>query len=171
LKGYTLRVATEEDLDTLVEHRRRMFEEMRHPTERELDAADRTYRAWARKRLRSGQLRCLLVSDRSGKVVAGGCVWLRDVQPAPGRPGGRMPYLMYMYTEPGSRRKGLASLIVKQSMEWARSQGYARMTLHASEVGREVYSKLGWERSWEMRADLSQPSVRVRTATAGRARS
>ena len=171
MNPYRVRPATLGDIPVLARQRHSMFVDMHTPSRKDLAVHDAAFPSWARREMRAGRLHCFLVEDRSGSVLGGGALWLREVQPYPGFGGGMVPYLMSMYTEPGSRRKGLASLIVKQSMEWARSQGYARMTLHASEVGREVYWKLGWERSWEMRADLSKPSVRVRTATAGRARS
>ena len=172
MKGFRVAEAAAKDIEVLVRQRHMMFEEMRHPSEAQHRAADSTYRRWARSRLRSGKLRGVLVIAPGGKVAAGGCVWLREVQPAPGRAARVMPYLMSMYTEPEFRRRGLASLIVKDSMNWARKNGYARMTLHASEAGRRVYSRLGWDRSWEMRADLSGPSVRRKKgATAARARS
>ena len=172
MKGYRVRGATAKDLETLVRQRHKMFEEMRQPSEKEHRVADKAYRTWAREKMKSGLLRCLLVTDSSGKVVSGGCAWLREVQPAPGRPLSTMPYLMSMYTEPAFRRRGLAGLIVRGLMEWARDRGYARMTMHASEAGRGLYSELGWERSWEMRVDLPKASARrEKGPIAARARS
>jgi GNAT superfamily N-acetyltransferase len=77
---------------------------------------------------------------------------------------------MSMYTEPEFRRKGFATLIVKEAMSWARRNGYARMSLHASKAGRSVYDKLGWERSWEMRVDLEETKNHTGRAHAVRAR-
>jgi len=172
LKGFKVAKATGKDVEVLVRQRHMMFEEMRHPSKEEHRVGDETYRSWARAKLRSGELLGLLVMSPDGRVVAGGCVWLREVQPAPGRTSGVMPYLMSMYTEPEFRRRGLATLVVGKAMDWARMGGYDRMTLHASEPGKEVYSRLGWERSWEMRADLTgKPARRKGPATASRARS
>lgn len=117
-----------------------------------LPADDRRYAAWARARMKSGTFAGFLVESR-GAVVAGGCVWLQPRQPRPGFHG-RLPYLLSMFTEPAHRGRGLATRIVRAATAWCRSRGFRRMTLHASIPGRRVYSKLGWQRTWEMALDL-----------------
>jgi len=47
-------------------------------------------------------------------------------------------------------------MVVKEAIEWCRRNKYERLMLHASEMGRKVYSKLGFKRTWEMRLDLAQ---------------
>jgi len=150
MKGFKLRRATMRDIDVLVDQRHRMYEDMRRRSKEEHAVGDRAYKTWALKRMRKGELVCFLAEDSSGRAVAGGCLWLREEQPGPGYPGGRIPYLMSMYTEPQSRRRGLASLVVKEAMRWSRKEGYEWMTLHASKTGRKVYRNLGWKRSWQM---------------------
>jgi len=59
-----------------------------------------------------------------------------------------------MYTEPKFRGRGLATRIVNEAMRWSKRNGHAVMTLHASKQGRSVYSRLRWERTWEMRVRL-----------------
>lgn len=161
--------ATEKDIEVLVHQRHEMFEDIRHRSREEHRIGDESYRTWAIGRLRRRLLRCFLVTDVRGTIVAGGCVWLREEQPGPGFPSGPRPYLMSMYTEPRFRRKGIASLIVGEALRWARNNGYESMTLHASKAGRKVYSKLGWKRTWEMEFDL-EPEGKTRI-TAVRARS
>jgi GNAT superfamily N-acetyltransferase len=89
--------------------------------------------------------------------VAGGAIWLRETPPRLNFRGGKIPYLLSFYTEPGYRERGLATLIVKEAMKWARARGYPWMTLHASPAGRRVYEKLGWEGTTEMRYRFSTP--------------
>ena len=76
------------------------------------------------------------------------------VQPRPHRESRVQPYLLSMYTEPDFRRRGVASMVVKEAIEWCRRNKHERLMLHASEMGRGVYSKLGFKRTWEMRLDL-----------------
>jgi GNAT superfamily N-acetyltransferase len=146
---FRVRAATPRDIDVLVEHRRNMFVEMVRPTRDQLEVLEASYRKWAPEMMRRRLLHGYIVTS-GRKVVASGCVWLRDVQPSPGRPAGKVPYLLSVYTVPELRRNGLASMIVKEAMEWSRKKGYHKMVLHASRTGRKVYSKLGWERTWEM---------------------
>jgi len=56
-----------------------------------------------------------------------------------------------MYTEPRSRGLGVASGVVEKALEWCRKNRFSQLRLHASEMGRNVYLKHGFERTWEMR--------------------
>ena len=66
------------------------------------------------------------------------------------------PYLLSMYTEPRSRGLGVASGVVKKALEWCRKNRFAQLRLHASEMGRKVYLKHGFERTWEMRRRIKK---------------
>ena len=90
------------------------------------------------------RLVCYVAVTEDEKVVAGGAIWLRENHPSPGFAGGKIPYLLSFYTDPQYRGRGLATLIVKEAMKWARERGYPWMTLHASPMGRGIYEKLGW---------------------------
>ncbi len=111
-----------------------------------LDAADRAYRKWARPRLRSGKLKGWIVEDGRGDVAGSGCVWLRPVQPGPETLGLVQPYVLSMYTEPGSRHRGVASLVVRSAADWCRRRGFLLMRLHASRMGRGLYKQFGLKR-------------------------
>lgn len=164
-----LRIATLDDLDILVQHRRAMFEALEEGTPDVLDAHDAAYRRWARTRLKNGTLAGFVVEAR-GAPVASGCAWLQPIQPGPGRLELVQPYLMSMWTHPAFRGKGIARRIVRAAMKWARERGHARMSLHAAPMGRGVYAALGFERTWEMRALLT-PRAPRRSPRAGPARS
>jgi len=151
---FTLREATEEDLDALAEQRNSMYRDMN--PDLAFDPADHAtrYKAWARKLMRRKKLIPFLVTDSAGNPVAGGTVWIRENQPSPRYPVTEMPYLMSMYTDPAYRRKGLATMIVKHAIKLARARGYPRLVLHASEMGEPVYARLGFQRTTEMRLAL-----------------
>ncbi len=87
-------------------------------------------------------------------------MWLQPIQPNPKRTDMLQPYLLSMYTEPEFRRRGVASMVVSKAIEWCGKKGYGRLMLHASEMGRSVYKKFGFRRTWEMRLDLEQSSAR-----------
>ncbi len=153
------------DLELLVRHRRGMWNDMKVGESSELDVADRAYRVWARQRLKNGSLSGWIVEDGRGRVAGSGCLWLRSVQPFPGATGPVEPYLLSMYTDPGFRHKGVASLVVKSAAEWCKRKRYPLMRLHASRMGRGLYKQFGFERSWEMRLRLKkQPANRKKRA-------
>ncbi|HEV8593996.1 MAG TPA: GNAT family N-acetyltransferase [Thermoplasmata archaeon] len=165
-KGYRVRRATLRDLGVLVRHRRGMWRDISKSTEAQFDAADPVWRRWARDRMRNGTLIAFVAVAPDGHAAASGCVWLRRNQPMPRLPDPTVPYLLSMYTEPADRGRGLATKIVEAALRWSRAKGFPIMILHASQYGRSLYEKLGFERTWEMRVGLVKPT---RASSRGRA--
>ncbi|HZW85419.1 MAG TPA: GNAT family N-acetyltransferase [Nitrososphaerales archaeon] len=158
MEKYTVRSAAKSDIDVIVHQRNEMFRAIHPELAHTLEAYGRQFRRWAIAELRKKKLVCFLVEDSDGNVVAGGSIWLKPTQPSPRVPGSERPYLMSMYTEPSHRRKGLATILVRHAIRWSKAHGYRRLELHASDEGREVYARLGFERTWEMRLDLTKLS-------------
>lgn len=144
------------DLDALVHQRREMWKALGIKNGEMHDRGDRIYKRWARARLKNHQLMAWIVKSSDGRVAGGGCIWVQPVQPRPHRASMVQPYLLSMFTEPDFRRRGVASMVVKEAIKWSRRNKYERLMLHASEMGRKVYSQLGFKRTWEMRLDLAQ---------------
>lgn len=155
MSEFRIRRASIRDLRTLVHHRHAMLAEMSPATPAQLAATDRAYGRFVRREMKARRLFCYLVETEEGSVAAGGAIWLRETPPRIDFPGGRVPYLMSMYTEPAHRGKGLATLIVKEAIRWSRDGGYPWVTLHASAAGRGLYEKLGWEATPEMRYKIT----------------
>jgi GNAT superfamily N-acetyltransferase len=150
----SVRAAGSRDIDALVHQRRAMWEDMGIRNDELHEKGDRVYRRWARARLRNRQLMGWVVRSSDGRIAGGGCLWLQPVQPRPHRLSMVQPYLLSMFTEPEFRGRGVASMVVREAIEWCRRMGYERLTLHASKMGRGVYSRLGFKPSREMRLDL-----------------
>lgn len=150
LPSFKIRRATARDIDLLVEHRIGMFRDMAVGTEKELETMKKSYRPWALDLMGRRLFHGYIVTTKEGEAAASGCVWLREMQPSPGHPAGLIPYIMAVYTDPRFRRRGLATMVMEEAMAWGRKKGYDRALLHASRAGRRVYSRLGWERTWEM---------------------
>jgi GNAT superfamily N-acetyltransferase len=165
---FKVRRATEADLDVLANHRNLMFKEMFRDLPLDYRGYEKRFKTWARKMLRARRLIPFLVTDHDGKVVAGGSLWLRENHPSPRYRGTLQPYLMSMFTEPAYRRRGLATLIVKEAIDWSRKHGYSRLVLHASDMGEPVYAKLGFERTSEMRLFLDSAHLGIRSPSHAR---
>jgi GNAT superfamily N-acetyltransferase len=152
---FQIRRATLKDLETLVEQRHRMFEDLRPRTPAEHVIGDEAYRKFVPDMLQKRRFAAFLAITEEGRPVAGACVWLKEMQPHPGttRPK-KSPYLMSVYTMPEYRGLGLARRLVKEAMKWSKRKGFLQMSLHASRMGRHLYKDLGWERTWEMRINL-----------------
>ena len=160
-RSLRVRKATLKDLETLVHQRRAMWADLGVKGKARHNAADGIYKRWAGTRIRNRQLIAWLVEGRDREIAGGGCVWLQPVQPSPRKPSTLQPYLLSMYTEPRFRRRGVASMIVLAAIDWCRKQGFPRLTLHASNMGRGVYEKLGFNRTWEMRLDFDPLAKRT----------
>ena len=142
------------DFSILREHRSALHEELRHRTKLEHRNGDRAYRKllieMSRKRRFIGFLAYV-----NGDLAGSGCVWLRESTPNPVRKQLQTyPYLLSMYTIPAYRSKGVATAIIKEAMKWSKNHGQPTLLLHASDMGRHVYSKLGFTDTHEMRIRL-----------------
>ncbi|HEY4689814.1 MAG TPA: GNAT family N-acetyltransferase [Anaerolineae bacterium] len=154
-----LREATPADIPVLVNHRRRMSEDIavmadeRHEP-RDLDRMDSAYGEHLRTHLDDGSLRAWVI-ESDGRIVASGAVSFFSWLPRPRDSTERLAYLHSMYTEPEYRRRGLARRIVQAAIDACRAAGMHRLTLHASEAGRSVYQSLGFLPTNEMRLTLT----------------
>ena len=158
-QGYNLREATPADIPTLVNHRRRMFEDMASAGGTlfdlaALDAMDVAYAAHLSLRLVDGVERAWVI-ESGDRIVASGAVLLSEWLPRPSDLTGRLAYLHSVYTLPEYRQRGLARWIVETAIDFCRAQGLRRLVLHASRDGRPLYEAIGFVPTNEMRLVLS----------------
>ena len=150
MEPYRIRPASTSDLEVVLHHRRRMFEDMGYTEERALDRmilastpllqhglADGTYRGW-------------LVETEHARVVAGGGVIVLQFQPHPIDPRTHRAWVVNMFTEPEHRKRGLARRLMQEIVIWCRQEGMRTLYLHASDEGRPLYASLGFEPTNEM---------------------
>jgi GNAT superfamily N-acetyltransferase len=142
-----MRRATPEDVELLV----RLRYEMQHELEGDshlggVSPADikENVRAYFARELKGGHFAGFFV-ENEGDVVATGCVVVYDVPPSPSNPSGAEGYIMNMYTVPAWRHHGLARRLLDKLIEHARAEGAGRVWLRASEQGKFVYQKYGFE--------------------------
>ncbi|MGI8914800.1 MAG: GNAT family N-acetyltransferase [Chloroflexota bacterium] len=149
--GYVLRPATPADAAVLAAQRRAMFEALGQVDGRagtELEAATRRYIEQA---LPAGSYYAWLV-EAGAAAVAGGGVQLRPLVPRPGYVHDDVEGLILsMWTEPGHRRRGLAAGVLEAILTWSETRGLRRLTLHASAMGRPLYTRYGFTSTNEMR--------------------
>ena len=157
----TIRLATIVDLELISWHRARMFQDM---GELPPDLFD-SFRVQSRDQLQRMFERENYVGwlanpeNEPGRIVAGAGVQLREVPPHPqinanGKVdivSGRQAIIQNVFTEPEWRRHGLAALLIKRIIDWARERGIDSLVLHASDEGRALYERLGFISTTEMR--------------------
>jgi GNAT superfamily N-acetyltransferase len=151
---YTLRLATLDDVPTILHQRRAMFAEMGSGTDEQLDAMTSAFAPWVREKIAQGRYRGWLVLDTSGAIVGGAGLWLMEWPPTVLEPNPLRAYMLNVYTEPAHRRHGIAHLLTEAIIDWCRANAYHLLVLHASDAGRPVYESLGFRLSNEMRLVL-----------------
>jgi GNAT superfamily N-acetyltransferase len=156
-----VRLATPHDADVIAWHRARMFQDMGQLPADLFEPLRASARARLSALLGTGEYVGWLASPRQtpDAVVAGVGVQLRQVLPHPRRRAdgsvvvadGRHAIVLNLFTEPPWRRHGLAELLMRHLLDWARRERLDRLVLHASAEGRPLYDRLGFVPTNEMR--------------------
>lgn len=153
-----IRDAIETDIPVLSRYRRLMHEEIRIirgvaivPVE--MAAMEEAYARFARTHLADGTMKAWVIEGQS-QIAACGAILLMAYPPFPGDPSGRIARLYSVYTLPEFRHQGLARRITEQAIAYCKAQGFKRITLGASPMGRPLYEALGFQPTSEMRLNL-----------------
>jgi len=147
------RTATLADIPEILRQRRRMYEDIHHTDSAVLNAVVSLSSTYLNTAIPDGSFRAWLASD-GNRVVAGGAV---IISPWPAHPYDlecRRATILNVYTYPEYRRRGIARKLMQTIIAWCKHEGFARVTLHASDEGRRLYESLGFEASNEMRLTL-----------------
>lgn len=153
-EGFVLRRATSADLDTLVAHRRLMFQDMGYDDHVAMDSMSAQLRPWLLERMQSGSYHAWLVCAPDGSIVAGTGLWLMDWIPHMIGKGLQRGNILNVYTAPEFRRRGLARELMNAALDWCHENRIDTVILHASPAGRALYEQLGFTASNEMRLRL-----------------
>jgi ribosomal protein S18 acetylase RimI-like enzyme len=108
----------------------------------------------------------LWLAETENEIVATGavCVWDRLPSHAGKGNGSRIGYVLNMYTRPGYRKKGIASRILQQIMQFLQEESIPKVMLHALEDGKGIYKKFGfssYENLMEMKIDKATGSETI----------
>jgi GNAT superfamily N-acetyltransferase len=141
---FIIRLATVEDIPTIVAQRRAMFHDMGTTDPAALDAMEAHFRPWVRQKMEQGEFFTWLAEDGQGRVVAGAGLWVQEWPPTPQAVLGRRGYVLNVYTHPDYRRRGLARRLMRLIVAWCWEHDLPILTLHASADGRLLYDSLGF---------------------------
>jgi GNAT superfamily N-acetyltransferase len=160
---YQVRRATLNDVAMIAHHRVAMFQDMglvasnaQATTLFELSTgalatvlSDGSYVGW-------------LASDAGGTVVGGAGAHIKPHLPRISPDGtyvatSPVPLVVNVYTEVPHRGKGVARTLMNALIAWAEAEGFDRVVLHASDMGRGLYASLGFNPTNEMRLSIGGP--------------
>ena len=158
MDAYHIRPATPQDLEVVLTHRRRMFEDMGFTERQALDIMIAVSTPLIRRGLMDGTYRGWLVETTGDVIVAGGGVIMLQFQPHPLDARPQRAWVVNMFTDPEHRRRGLARRVVQTIVEWCRKEGMRFLYLHASDDGRPLYESVGFKSTNEMRLVLEESS-------------
>ncbi len=148
-----IREASISDIPEILRQRRRMYEDIHHSDSAVLDAVVSLSSTYLKTAIAEGSFRAWLAAD-GDRIIAGGAV---IISPWPAHPYDlecRRATILNVYTDPEYRRRGIARKLMQTMIAWCKHEGFARLTLHASDEGRHLYESLGFEPSNEMRLNL-----------------
>jgi GNAT superfamily N-acetyltransferase len=146
-----IHMATVHDIPVLVAHHHKMFKEIWIKLEFEIDthqfeAMDKAHEDKLREEITNGTCRAWVIGI-GNKIVASGAISIDSMTPTPYDFSYKVAYLHSIYTEPEYRNRGFAECITKEAMVYCKSQGIRRMILEASDAGRSIYEKVGFQPS------------------------
>jgi ribosomal protein S18 acetylase RimI-like enzyme len=138
-----------QDAEAICRHREAMYREAGRPVEA-IEAAREPFRRWLEPKLKDRSYLGWAV-ESNGVVVAGLGMIVLDWPPHPLHPfENRRGYILNVYVEREFRGRGLAKHLMLTAQAEARSMGMGYLVLHASDLGRPVYERLGWAATDEM---------------------
>ena len=149
----TIREASVRDIPEIVRQRRAMYEDMDYNDPAALETMANLTAEFLTKALTEGSFRAWLATHNDD-VVAGGAI---IISPWPAHPYDlecRRATILNVYTDREHRRRGIARQLMRTMIDWCQREGFAHITLHASEDGRHLYESLGFEPTNEMRLKL-----------------
>ncbi len=151
---FTIRTATNADVDAIVHHRCEMYRSMGYTDSAALDRVASYCRPFFEAAVADGSYRPWMAVIPDGRIVGGGGVGLIAWPGNPRDPRCRRAIILNMYVEPEFRRRGIARALMQTMIDWCRSEGLVTVDLHASDEGRPLYESMGFQATNEMRLTL-----------------
>lgn len=141
------------DLDLICRHRHEMFHASGRGAD-DLAPMDAAFRPWLAPRLERGDYFGWII-EADGAPVAGLGMMIIDWPPHPSHPTqGARGYILNVFVEPDQRGRGLAKQLMDLAVDEGRRRGLDYMILHATQMGRPLYERLGWAQTAEMSLSL-----------------
>ncbi len=142
----SVKKATLEDLDSLMEWRMRVLAEV-FPAGEQEDRSDirRNNETYYRQHLADGtHTACFAVDDETGRIVGCGGICYQREMPSPDNPSGTNGYLMNIYSLPELRGEGIGKQIVEFLIDDAKRRGTEKTYLESSGMAKRLYYEIGF---------------------------
>lgn len=139
----TIRRADMKDLEEVINLRLAFLREVK-PDAGELEPAvlDST-RQYIAEKLPAGDFLVWLVEEQQQIIGTSGLVFFHR-PPTFSCMSELHAYVLNMYTIPERRGQGVATMLLQHIIDYVKTTPASRITLHASEMGRPIYERLGF---------------------------
>lgn len=138
----TERLAGVNDIDFLVDSRLR-FVDMK-PEEDGYEELKGNLKRYYEEKLISGECRTVLIEDN--KITAGmGSLFFYESIPSKENLLGINAYITSIFVDDRYRRQGIGTRVVHSLLDAARQRGCTKVSLSATEMGRKLYKKIGFQ--------------------------
>jgi GNAT superfamily N-acetyltransferase len=151
-----IRTATPADIAILLRHRRMMWWDMGRREETALRLMDAAASEYFKTAVADGSYRGFLAVNEGTEVIGGGGIVISPWPGVLGQLAARRAMSLNLYVEPACRRRGVARALLAAMIAWSRENGFANISLHASDAGRPLYEQLGFKPTNEMRLELRE---------------
>jgi ribosomal protein S18 acetylase RimI-like enzyme len=156
---FAVREAHTTDIPLLARHRAAMFRDMGQLAPHQEQALERATASYLQEALPRGDYLAWVAEQHAApprSIIGGAGVQLRPILPRP-RIGadelelGPEAIVLNVYVEPEWRRRGVADALMRAVLDALGERGIRRVVLHASADGRQLYERLGFVPTNEMR--------------------
>ena len=100
-------------------------------------------RHWLYDQTRRGLMRSWL-AESEGKIVGAVSVRIRDSSPREHDLTGKEAYVHNLFVEREYRQHGIGRALMRALLDWCTANGYPRIALRATSMGRPLYEALGF---------------------------
>lgn len=139
-----IRKANRDDIDRLVTGRIDFLQGMQSFTEDAIKDYEKRTREYMEKHLPNESMVAWLALEE-GAIIATAFVCFYDVLPLRNCPSGKIGTIYNVSTHPDYRRRGIATQLLKQLIQDAKERGVGKLYLTATDMGKPLYEKLGFE--------------------------
>lgn len=141
---YSLRKATLNDIDKLIEFRIEFLREIQDPLlNSEMEIFRKSIKEFFLNKMKCNEFMAWLAEVDDDIIATSGLSFLQK-PPHFINITGEYAYIMNMYTKPEWRRKGIGSALLEKLFEEIKSRGIQSIVLHATLGGRPLYEKYGF---------------------------
>ncbi len=146
---YSIRRAESKDIAILIEFRERMFRSFVDDFS-EYDKMNKVALKYFEEKLEKNEVVAWVAENGERRIIACAAISFYELPPKPWNLDGKYGYVSNMFTEPSHRKKGLGGKLLQAVLDYAKEIGIKGVTLHATEIGEQLYHSFGFRQTEEM---------------------